>query len=379
MDAAQPATRGNCLLLAGGGTGGHVAPGLAVAEQALRSGAFDRVVFAGTNRPAERHLLELAGVEHRAMPDFRVLPSPRHPVRWASNGMQALRAARGLITQCAPRIVVGLGGAASVVPAVAARLAGIPLVLLEQNVVPGRATRFLARWASAACVSFAQTADRLRKAERVELTGNPVRAEIADLAAPVDRAPAAPPGGPRLLVLGGSQGSQAVNDAIMALIGRRPLAWRDCRFAHQTGFAQQEVVRAFYARHGLQANVQAFFGQMAEQYRVADLVISRAGATTLAELACAGLAAVLLPFPQATDNHQVRNAAEYAEAGAAVVVRQRASPCETAAALEQPLLELLGDAQSLARMRRAMRRLARPAAARAVLEVLQSCARQSTC
>lgn len=365
--------------MVGGGTGGHLTPGMAVAEQLLRSGACRRVVFAGTDRPVERPLLEQSGFEHRALPLPSMRPSPWRPVRWVLENINAVRAPRALLAELAPQVVIGLGGAASVLPALAALRAGIPLVLLEQNVVPGRATRLLARWAAAICVAFEETRPMLRTSAPVHATGNPVRAAIAELASLPD--PVAHGCGSRfeLLILGGSQGSNAVNEAVMTMIARDPAAWRGCRFEHQAGSLQHEEVRAAYARLGLEARVRPFINDIEKCYRLAHLAIARAGATTLAELACAKLPALLIPYPMATDNHQARNAEHFARAGAARVVPQHRDGQATAAALEQALVALRQDPDCLRQMRGAMARLAQPRAALAVLEVLKSFAGQSTC
>jgi UDP-N-acetylglucosamine--N-acetylmuramyl-(pentapeptide) pyrophosphoryl-undecaprenol N-acetylglucosamine transferase len=177
---------------------------------------------------------------------------------------------------------------------------------------------------------------------------------------------------PTLLVLGGSQGATGLNDPVRRMLVDAPQRWSNLRIIHQTGAAQHAALREFYARLGRESVVEPFFSDMADQYRKATLVVSRAGATTLAELACAGLPVVLVPYPQAADNHQFHNAEHYRAAGGAEVVLQRADPAETAGELARVISTLLDDRQKLDRCGRAMRLIAQPDAARNVAQVLQT-------
>jgi UDP-N-acetylglucosamine--N-acetylmuramyl-(pentapeptide) pyrophosphoryl-undecaprenol N-acetylglucosamine transferase len=238
-------------------------------------------------------------------------------------------------------------------------------VLLEQNIVAGRATRWLSRRASLACVSFPETADELARAVTVCVTGNPVRRPIASMRA-CDRRPA---GGLRtLLVLGGSQGAQAVNQAMLESVAALRASLADWRIVHQTGLEQAESVARRYRELRVSAVVRPFFDDLPDWYRVADLAVARAGATTLAELACAGVPALLVPYPHAARDHQWHNAQAFAAAGAARVIFQRSHPALTAAELSRNLLEVVDSAGIRDRMGQAMHRLARPGAAAAVVE-----------
>jgi UDP-N-acetylglucosamine--N-acetylmuramyl-(pentapeptide) pyrophosphoryl-undecaprenol N-acetylglucosamine transferase len=279
----------------------------------------------------------------------------------------ALAGALGLLLRFDPDVVVGLGGYASAPVVLAAIARGRPVVLLEQNAVPGTVNRLLARLATQVVISFRRAARHL-PVERTLLLGNPVRPELlAALDEPAD--PVEEGRGPCLLVLGGSQGARAVNELICAaapsLLERVP----DLRVVHQTGPADLGWVRGSYERAGLISRVrtEAFIEAPGPVYRRADLVLGRSGATTLAELCVAGLPAVLIPYPYAADDHQAENAAELVEAGGALMVRQSALD---PAALSGLLAGLLGDGERLRAMGRAMKRCGRPDAARAIAELL---------
>lgn len=363
-------TKRDIYLFAGGGTGGHLTPGLAVAAELQAVLGTCRIAFVGSSRPVERQMVEAAGYEHVELPVESTETLRRNPVRFLWRNWQAYRLAISLLAAESPTGVIGLGGFASVPLVLAANRRRIPTLLLEQNTIPGRANRFLSRGAGAVCLTYPQTQSRLSTKCRSIVTGNPVRAEIAALAeAPGPTETDRPP---TLLVLGGSQGAAGLNDAVQQMLVDSPQRWSGVRIIHQTGAAQYAALREFYARSGLKHEVEPFFTGMADLYRKGTLVVSRAGATTLAELACAALPAVLVPYPHAADNHQLHNAEVYRQAGGAEIVLQRGDPAETAAELARVIGELLGDRPKREACSRAMRRLAQPKAARNVVEVLQT-------
>jgi len=345
---------------------------MAVAEELLRRDPQARVLFAGSERDVERKLLERHGYEHTPLPSVPSSAWRRNPVRFAWNNWSAFRAAGALLQRERPRAVIGLGGFASAPVVAAASRIGIPVVLLEQNYVPGRATRWLANRAALVCVSFPETVSRISRSSGVVVAGNPVRRAIAALAdepRSIDR----PDSRRTLLVLGGSQGSRAVNGAVLALLRQSGEALRDWNVIHQTGAADFESVRAEYRTLGWSARVEPFLDDIVECYRRADLTIARAGGTTLAELACAGCPAVLVPYPGAIGDHQTWNARAYEAAGAARIVAQHAHPTATAAALAAAVASIIHAEGPPAAMREAMRRMARPAAAGAVVDAIDRC------
>lgn len=353
------------VLIAGGGTGGHVFPALAVAQALRAHDPAARLVFVGADG-LERELVPAHGFELIQLPAGRLKgASTLARLRTLARVLPAVRRARRLLREFAPQVVVGVGGYASGPVVAAAALARIPVLLLEQNAIPGLTNRLLARFAAQVVVAFPQAADRLPRGRAI-LLGNPLRqALVAALQRPRD-----PPGtgpGRHLLVLGGSQGARALNEAITRAARQLAGALPALLITHQTGPADAPWVAARYQQAGVAARVEPFIQDMAEVYCKADLVLSRSGATTLAELTVAGLPAVLVPYPHAADDHQTANARELAQAGAAVLVPQAELDPGGLATL---LAGLLDDPSRLAAMSRAMHAAARPDAAAAVVRLV---------
>jgi len=360
----HPTTPPKTIVFAGGGSGGHLFPGIAVAQILMASGRPVKCVFVGSSRSVERQIVADHGFEHVALP---VEPSSTlltRPVRFANRLWQSAQAASDFLPSCGASLVVGLGGFASVPVVWAARLAGVPLVLLEQNAVPGRATSWLCRRANLTCLGFSDAARRLPRTATHLVTGNPVRAPIAALAGE----PAANGERRSVVVLGGSQGSLALNEAFVGCVEQLRDHFADWNIVHQTGARDVDQVKRRYAAAGVNAQVAAFFDDPVTLYRSAALAVSRAGALTLSELACAGVPAVLIPYPKAIRNHQRLNAYTFEHVGAARVVRQSSDPDKTRLHLQDELAALLPNADLRNRMARAMRSLARPDAAAVVAE-----------
>jgi UDP-N-acetylglucosamine--N-acetylmuramyl-(pentapeptide) pyrophosphoryl-undecaprenol N-acetylglucosamine transferase len=347
------------VLIMAGGTGGHIFPGIAVADELRRRGV--PVVWLGANGGLETELVPKAGVaiETIAIGGVRgkgVATLVQAPLRIA----RAVLAARAVVKRLAPRSVLSMGGYAAGPGGIAAWLAGFPLVVHEQNRVPGVTNKALARVARRVLAGFA---DAFPLMQKLTWVGNPVRAAIAAIAPPNERL-AGRAGAPRLLVLGGSLGAQALNarvpQALAQLPGERP------EVRHQCGAKHADAARKAYAEAGVAASVEPFIDDMAGAYAWADLVVCRAGALTLAEVAAAGLGAILVPFPHAVDDHQTRNAEAFVTAGAAVLLQEKNTD---AATLARELARLLGDRAQLVRMGEAARTLARPDAAAAIADV----------
>lgn len=343
-------------------------PGLAIADALTAQEAGCRIVFVGSDRPLEKHLVNAHAGRHYALPVESSLTLRRNPLKFLWRNWRAYCQALRILKDEQPRAVIGLGGFASVPLVFAATRHGVPTVILEQNLLPGRATRWLSRYADRVCVSFAETGTRLARSAKVELTGNPVRKEIlhASQAVPLNSVDAQP----TLLVLGGSQGAAPLNDAILQMVTRERAAFAGWRIVHQTGRDQLQQVHSAYERLAIDHAVDSFFADMPERYGQATLAISRAGATTLAELACAGCPALLVPYPHAADNHQLRNAQFYEAAGGARVVVQAPDARVTAEGLAAAALPLMHNRESLGVMRRAMLAVAQPDATYSVLQVL---------
>jgi UDP-N-acetylglucosamine--N-acetylmuramyl-(pentapeptide) pyrophosphoryl-undecaprenol N-acetylglucosamine transferase len=346
------------VVIAGGGTGGHLFPGLALADALAARGV--SVVFVGT----------AGGIEAREVPaagyPLRILPGRQ--LRGGGIG----RAAAGLATVCGgvvrglgvlralrPALVVGVGGYASVAVVVAAWLRRVPRLLLEQNVLPGAANRVLGRIADRVCVGFVESVGAFPPGRAVH-TGNPIRAGV--LAAARAGSPHPRPG---LLVFGGSAGARRVNQAVVEALRALGADAHALAIRHQTGVADVDTVRAAYAELGLQADVVPFLSDMGAAYAAADVVVARAGAMTCAEVSAVGLPAILVPYPYAADDHQRHNAGVLVAAGAAEMILDRDL---TGARLAATLRTILHDPGRRTAMAEHARALGRPDAAERVAE-----------
>ncbi len=354
----------NTVVLTTGGTGGHIFPALAVAEEIRRRNADARVVFIGGAYGPEGRLARDAGLEFVSLPVRGVLGRGLRSVGAVLGLARAVVTARSLLVRIQPEIVCGFGGYAGFPSVMAAAFSGIPCALHEQNSWPGGANRLLSRFVRRIMISFPDD-NTLFPAAKTVCTGNPVRRAIAEAEH------AQPHGGPlRLLVFGGSQGAAALNKAVAHSLGAFKNAGIELR--HQTGAKELDAIRSAYAEHGLDPNrVQPFIDDMAEAYGWADLVMCRSGATTIAELAVAGKPSILVPFPFATHDHQTANARFLESKGAAIVLPQ--SDMESKAA--RNVLELANDRARLDDMARHAAALGRPDAAAHVVDELQSLAR----
>ena len=321
-----------------GGTGGHVYPALAVAGAMQRRA--QRVVWLGTRRGLEARVVPDAGIDiewisiHglRGKGTMTLLLAP---IRLCYALVQSIR----IVARHRPAAVLGMGGFASGPGGLAAWLLRRPLVIHEQNAVAGLTNRLLARLARVVLQAFPGSFNARRKPITV---GNPVRPDIAAIAAPEERL--ANRDGPlRLLVLGGSQGARALNEIVPAAIADLPSESRPM-VRHQTGSATAAVARDGYENANVTAELVPFIDDMAEAYAWADVVICRAGALTVAEVSAAGLPAIFVPFPAAVDDHQTKNAAALAAAGAALVLQERDL---TPPSLARVLAEWLSDRDRL--------------------------------
>jgi len=354
---------GRRWVVAGGGTGGHVTPALALGEEIVARG--DRVLFLGSERGLERRLVPAAGFE------LRTLPARQVKGKGLAGGARALLelprvtlAARRLLAAFDAEIVVSVGGYASVPAVLAARLRGTPVALVNTDAVPGLANRACGRLARRIFVGFEAAAPAFGaggRAGRVRVVGVPVRHALvsAFANAPPRRMPTPPL---RLLVFGGSQGAHQLNQALMELAPR--LAGRVEVF-HQTGEADRDAVAEAWARAGVTAEVVAFEPEMPRRYRWADLAICRSGALTVAELALAGLPALLIPYPFAANDEQSANARELVRLGAAERLDPHGLTAETLGAALQRLLD---SPELLRAMGERAAKLGRPDAAARIVE-----------
>ncbi|TPV93269.1 MAG: undecaprenyldiphospho-muramoylpentapeptide beta-N-acetylglucosaminyltransferase [Myxococcales bacterium FL481] len=351
------------LLIAGGGTGGHLFPGIAVAERVRADGG--QVHFVGTARGVESRLLpelgwplsriKVAGLKGRGL-SAKLGVVARLPA--------AYFACRRLVREFRPTAVVGVGGYASGPMVMTAWSMGIPTAILEQNSIPGLTNRCLSRVVRRVCTMFEDEAQAFPPA-KVKVTGNPVRAALIEQLSVGDAAPRTESA--RLLVFGGSQGARAINEAMMKLAPQLAERVPGFELWHQTGTADEPRVRAAYEQAGLDHDkhrVMPFITDMAAAYAWSDAVLCRAGATSVAELTFSRRPAVFVPLPSAADNHQEHNARAVVEAGGAWMVRQDELGSRRTI---DTIVSLLTDADQRATMGQAMHSLARAGAVDAVL------------
>lgn len=372
-ELSTTSTRPLRVLIAGGGTGGHLFPGIALAEQVVAAGG--QVRFVGTDRGIESRVLpeegwplariEVSGIKGRGVRGL-IAGLLRLPRAWLQS--------RAIIREFAPDVVVGVGGYASGPIVATAWLMGYPTAILEQNSIPGITNRILGKLVRRVFASFPDARGRFA-ARKLVLAGNPIRKALLDKLATA-RASEQGEHPPRLFVFGGSQGARAINDAMTRAAKQLSDALPGLEIWHQTGNAELERTREGYAAAGLvepRVRVVPFIRDMSEPYAWCDLVLCRAGATSLAELAAVGCPALLIPFPHATDDHQTHNAASLVDAGAAIVVAERELSPER---LVAEVAALLGERERLAGMRARMLAAAKPSAAADIYAGLQALVRE---
>jgi UDP-N-acetylglucosamine--N-acetylmuramyl-(pentapeptide) pyrophosphoryl-undecaprenol N-acetylglucosamine transferase len=351
------------IMIMAGGTGGHIFPGLSVAEHLKGLGW--RIVWLGAKAGMEAKLVvprgyemawvSMSGVRGKGALRFFTLPLELLVAFW-----QSLRALR----QHRPDVVLGMGGYVAFPGGMMASLLRRPFAIHEQNAVAGLANRVLAQLADRILTGFPGV---FSGATAVVWTGNPVRAEIAGLAEP-DTRYAARSGPLRLTVIGGSLGAQALNETVPRALALIDAAQRP-QVTHQTGARHADTTRAAYAAAGVTATVAPFIDDMARAYAEADVIVCRAGASTIAELAAAGIASVLVPFPHAVDDHQTRNAGFLAERDAAVLIPQPELTPERLADVLRGFTRA-----SLAQMAQRARAAGKPEATRAVADACRELA-----
>lgn len=357
------------LLIAGGGTGGHIYPAIAIAREWIVRDATRSVVFVGTERGLEKQIVPKAGfplefISVGGLKGKGLLETLQNLARLPVGLLQAWR----LLARRQPRAVLGVGGYASGPVLVAARLRGVPSIIHEQNAFPGVTNRALAKFVSAVAVAFAEAAPRLGRSDAV-ITGNPVREEFFEAATRVASVPEQPGRRRRLLVFGGSQGSRVLNDAVSGALLFLARMKDSLDIVHQTGPAELEKVRAAYRSSAFPAaRVVAYLDPIAEEIAAADLVVCRAGAMTVGELAAVGRPAIFVPFAAATNNHQELNARVVEKAGGAVVITEsELTPERLAGAIS----EVLADVQRTARMGAAAKALATPGATKKIVDTIE--------
>ncbi|MFC1858653.1 undecaprenyldiphospho-muramoylpentapeptide beta-N-acetylglucosaminyltransferase [Thermodesulfobacteriota bacterium] len=325
------------IAIAGGGTGGHLFPGIAIAQEIMTRKSKNRVLFISTGKPFELAVLAETGFDHASITSEGIKGR-----EWKNQAKAIVKIPLGIIESAGilrgfkPHLVLGVGGYSSGPVAVAAWLLGIKIALHEQNIIPGLANRLLVYLASRIYVSFENTQAKLRS-RNIRITGNPIRKEILQLIKAPNASAPDQTGDPQenrrladlrpqkpftVLVIGGSQGAHRINMAVKEALHhfRANITFF---FVHQTGAKDEDEIKAAYGDVGIPSEVKSFFHDMAQQYQRADLVICRAGATTVAEVTAIGKGVIFIPYPFAADDHQALNARTLADVGAAEMILQK--------------------------------------------------------
>ncbi|HEV8346573.1 MAG TPA: undecaprenyldiphospho-muramoylpentapeptide beta-N-acetylglucosaminyltransferase [Vicinamibacterales bacterium] len=353
------------VVIAGGGTGGHLYPGIAVARELLSRQPDAQISFAGTAKGIEARVVPREGfaldlIRSGGLKGKSIVERARGAALLPLGLVDASR----IVSARRPDLAIGVGGYSSGPVVLVAALRGVPTMLLEQNAVPGLTNRLLARVVRAAAVTFDSTAAFF--GSKAFVSGNPVRPEFLGTAgSQKESAVDDQTSGIRVLVFGGSQGAHAINVAMVEAAAQLAAGGSSLRLTHQTGERDVEMVRAGYREAGLQAEVEPFLYDMGRQLDRADVIVCRAGATTLAEITAAGRAAILIPLPTATDDHQRKNAEALAAAGAADVLLQTEM---SGTVLAGRIRALVDDRERRTRMAARARSLARPDAAKVIVD-----------
>ncbi len=351
------------VLIAAGGTGGHIYPGIAVANEIMRRDETSEVLFVGTARGLEKKIVpengyQLSLINSAGLKNVGFAGKLKGMAVLPRSFWEAGRILRGF----APDVVVGAGGYVSGPVLMAAHIMGYPTIVMESNALPGFTNRRLARFVDKAVLTFDAALPFFGKKGIV--TGNPVRKEFFDIAEREAQKPIS------LLIFGGSQGARAINEAMIAALPLLRDRKTELRVTHQTGEASFDTVRAAYADSGWDnADIRAYISDMVAAFDLADIVISRAGATTCAEVAAAGKAAVMVPFPGAADDHQRKNAEALAGHGAGIMILQADLGGEL---LARKIEELVAKPEMIVTMGRAARAMAKPDAAEVTVDLITS-------
>jgi UDP-N-acetylglucosamine--N-acetylmuramyl-(pentapeptide) pyrophosphoryl-undecaprenol N-acetylglucosamine transferase len=307
------------IVIAGGGTGGHLFPGIAIAEEFLKRDNKAQVVFIGTQRGIESRLLGQLGYELREI-DIEGVKGRgiKALIKVVYQIPKSLWQSRRILKQFRPEIVMGVGGYASGPAVLAAHFMSIPTAIAEQNAIPGATNKILGNFVDKIFVTYEQSKTCFPQA-KVIFSGNPVRASLAAQSSQTKKERAYR----QLLIFGGSQGAEAINKSVMNMLPQLQPMKDKVRILHQTGSRQMEEMKTAYEQYGIEAEVTPFIVGMADAYADADLIICRAGATSLAEITAAGKAAILIPYPWAANDHQLKNAQALEAEGAAALIPER--------------------------------------------------------
>ena len=323
-NSGQPSDRALRIVIAGGGTGGHLFPGIAIAREFKARNSASKIIFISTGNQLEKSVLSKAGYPLRTVSAAGIKGRGLwNQVKSIAKIPAGILAANQILKNFSPDLAVGLGSYSAGPVVFAAWLRRIPIVVHEQNILPGITNRILSRFANRVYISFENTRSNMNP-QKIFWTGNPVRREILASNQRYEQSKTEDSSVRffTVLIIGGSQGAHRINMAVIEALDHLG-DLTHLHFIHQTGQADEQSVREAFQRHKIEGTVQTFFDNMAEQYGRADLIICRAGATTVAEVTALGKAAIFIPFPYAADNHQELNAGSLADEGAAEILIEK--------------------------------------------------------
>lgn len=357
------------VMIVGGGTGGHITPALSIGEALKSRNPQTELLFIGSDRGMEREIIGQAGFR---VEEFSLQGLPTRPsfaaVKQAVQMLAAYRSIRKLISEWKPDVVVGTGGYVTVPGALAARAARVPLVLQEQNSIPGKANRLLSRFASEVHIHFTESRRWFKDRGKLRLSGNPVRIRVPEgRGLKTLQKYRLQPDRRTVLILGGSQGAHSLNQAFIDMLPHFRND-RDVQFVIQTGKQDYALVLNSVRDSAVRVVVKSFLHQIEEIYGITNLVVARAGAMTVSEISACGLPSILVPYPYAADDHQTANARALSDKGAAVLLRDQDVSGERMA---QEIRKLLADSGRLREMGRFAYALSRPDAARRIAESVE--------
>jgi UDP-N-acetylglucosamine--N-acetylmuramyl-(pentapeptide) pyrophosphoryl-undecaprenol N-acetylglucosamine transferase len=349
------------VLIAAGGTGGHIYPGIAIAKEIIGRDAESEVLFVGTARGLESKIIpdngfQLSLINSAGLKNVGLVGK----IKGLSVLPKSFLEARKIIRQFRPHVVVGAGGYVSGPVLMMAAIMGVPTLVMDSNALPGFTNRQLARFVDKAALTFDEAMPFFGK--KGVVTGNPVRAEFFEIP-PKSRGAEF-----HVLIFGGSQGARAINNAMAEALPLLDLHAQKLTITHQTGEADFERIRDAYAASKFTADVRPFISDIFVEFGKADLVICRAGATTCAELSAAGKASIMIPFPLAADDHQRKNAEALQKAGASKVILQKDL---TPASLAAEITALMNEPDAITQMEAAAKKLGRPNAAAVTVDIIE--------
>ncbi|MEB2307826.1 MAG: undecaprenyldiphospho-muramoylpentapeptide beta-N-acetylglucosaminyltransferase [Candidatus Brocadiaceae bacterium] len=354
------------IIFAGGGTGGHLMAGLSAAEEILSRFHEAEIVFFGSDRKLEKRCVEQKGFRYRQVRAKKWGKSIQQIITCIGSTVLGIFDSLFAVRNFNPDIVVGLGGYVSVAPVIAAKLLGIPSVLLEQNVIPGKANRFLSRWVDEVYCHWRGSLKWFTQAKVVRVTGTPIRKDIlsSKKMRSVEKFGLSA-SKKTILITGGSQGAQAINETFLRCLPKLESLHNDLQIIHCTGEYGYETAKAAYKQTKIEAFVCSYLDDMGAAFSMADIILCRAGATTIAEITALGIPAILIPYPYAADNHQYWNAMELVSNGGGYLLQQLDVTPEK---IMELIADILDNEEKYDRMRMLNKRMGIPNASSNVVD-----------